>query len=334
MGVAFVGLGAHPASTLDQIELVPKQRYQIMAPYMERVGTLGLRMMKQTATVQANIDYADERDAMAKIAIGMRLAPVMNAMFGNSCILEGRAAGRISFRGHVWTDTDNARCGLLPFAFDDSAAFEHYAEWALDVPMYFVLRNGRYLRELTGMPFRRFLEQGGAGERATLDDWNLHLTTLFPEVRLKSFIEFRAVDGQRPAMVLALPALVKGIFYEPDCQAAAWDLVRSWTFEEVRTALDDATRLSLRGRVRNLELHEIAHEACQIAVEGLRRQGCLDDGGRDERIYLEPLLAHVADRRSPGQLIAERWDGEWGRDVRRLVNDAVLTQDSLDPLNF
>jgi glutamate--cysteine ligase len=334
MGVTFVGLGIHPSSTLDQIELVPKQRYQIMAPYMGRVGTLGLRMMKQTATVQANIDYADERDAMRKLAIGMRLAPVMNAMFSNSCIVEGQPSGRMSYRGHIWTDTDNARCGLLPFAFDDSAAFEHYAAWALEVPMYFVLRDGRYLRELTGMPFRHFLEHGGSGERATMDDWNLHLTTLFPEVRLKSFIEFRSTDGQRPAMVLALPALVKGIFYEPDCQQAAWDLVRTWTLDQVSEALDDASRYGLQGRVRNVGLCEMAHEISQIAVEGLRRQAGLDDAGRDERVYIEPLLAHVADRRSPAQHTAERWEGEWRRDVRRLVDDAALTQDSLAPLNF
>ncbi|TMA48046.1 MAG: glutamate--cysteine ligase, partial [Deltaproteobacteria bacterium] len=173
LGLAFLGLGMQPVSRLEEIELVPKQRYRIMAPYMERVGTLGLRMMKQTATVQANIDYADERDAMRKLRVGMGLAPLVNAMFANSSLSDGGLNGYMSFRGHIWTQTDPARCGLLRLAFRERATFADYVEWALDVPLYFILRDGRYRTTVTGTPFRRFLADGAAGERATLDDWNL-----------------------------------------------------------------------------------------------------------------------------------------------------------------
>ena len=233
LDLAVLALGIQPRSRVEEIEWVPKQRYGIMGPYMLRVGTLGQRMMKQTATVQSNLDYADERDAMRKVRIGMGLAPIINALFANSPIVDGAASGFLSFRGHVWSDTDRARCGLLPFAFRDDASFADYVEWALDVPLYFLLRDGRYRTDVTGMPFRRFLEHGADGERATMDDWQLHLTTLFPEVRIKSFIEFRSADSQPPDRMLALSALLKGLLYEEDCVSAAVDLVKRWRFDEV-----------------------------------------------------------------------------------------------------
>src|SRR5258706_10109815 len=234
LGIAFLGLGCHPFAPLDDSGWVPKERYRIMRAFMARVGTLGHRMMKQTATVQANIDFESERDAIQKLRIGMGVAPIVNAIFANSPLVDGDLSGHLSFRGHVWTDTDRARCGLLPFAFRDDANFADYVAWALDVPMYFILRDGRYVTQVTGVPFRRFLADGWQGEPATLDDWSLHLTTLFPEVRLKGFIEFRSADSQPPARVLALPALAKGLFYTEDCQQAGLDLVRRWSFDQVR----------------------------------------------------------------------------------------------------
>lgn len=327
LGVAFLGLGIQPRSGLDDIGLVPKARYGIMAPYMGRVGSLGLHMMKQTATVQANIDFDGEADAMRKIRIGNRLAPVLNAMFANSCVLDGRLVGRKSFRGHVWSDTDRARCGLLPFAFDGTTGFDAYVAWALDVPMYFVVRDGTYVSDVTGVPFRRYLAEGLRGAPATMDDWNLHLTTLFPEVRLKGYIEFRSADAPPPGLVLALPALVKGLYYEPDCLDAAWDVVKRWSLDQCREGLDEASRLALQGRLGGYALGDLAHEICQIAFEGLRRQGATDEGGRDERIYLEPLLDLVAARRTPADETIERWEGRWGGDVGRLVEDAAITGD-------
>jgi glutamate--cysteine ligase len=319
LGLACLGLGIQPVSRVEEIEWVPKQRYRIMGPYMTRVGTLGQRMMKQTATVQANIDYADERDAMRKFAVGMGIAPLVNAMFANSPVSDGGLNGYMSFRGHIWTDTDDARCGLLPFAFREEASFADYVEWALDVPLYFILRHGRYRTEVTGLPFRRFLTEGAAGERATLDDWNLHLTTLFPEVRLKGYIELRSADSQPPECLLALPALVKGVFYTEDCLQAAWDLVKRWSFEERLALYADVHRQALQARLRGISVLELARELYAIAEEGLRRQRALDDAGADERRYLERLGEQLALGRSPARVIAEKWTGEWDRAVERLI---------------
>ncbi len=319
LGIAFLGLGMQPISRLEQIEWVPKQRYRIMGPYMTRVGTLGQRMMKQTATVQANIDYSDERDAMQKMRVGMGIAPLVNAMFANSSVSDGDLNGYMSFRGHIWTDTDRARCGLLPFVFRDGAGFADYVEWALDVPLYFILRGGRYLTEVTGVPFRRFLAEGAAGQRATLDDWNLHLTTLFPEVRLKGYIELRSADSQPPERMLALPALVKGIFYTADCLDGAWDLVKRWSFEERLALWREVHREALLARFRGVKVLELARELYAIGADGLRRQGALDRSGRDERIYLERMGEQLETGRSPARVIAEKWTREWERRVERLI---------------
>ena len=319
LGIAFLGLGMQPVSPLDDIEWVPKQRYAIMRDYMPLVGTLGHRMMKQTATVQANIDYADERDALRKLRVGMATAPLVNAMFANSCISEDRLNGQMSYRGYVWTDTDRARCGLLPFAFRDGASFADYVEWALDVPLYFVLRGGRYLIEATGIPFRSFLEHGLSGQRATLDDWRLHLTTLFPEVRLKGYIELRSADSQTPDRVLAVPALVKGIFYEQDCLDAAFDLVKRWTFADCVALYGEVTRQAMGARMKGIQVLELTRELASIAEEGLKRQGALDSEGRDERVYLERLREGLRAGKSPANLLADRWSGQWHQEARQLV---------------
>jgi glutamate--cysteine ligase len=324
LGLAFLGLGVQPLSSLDDIEWVPKQRYRIMAPYMASVGTLGHRMMKQTATVQANVDFADERDAMRKFRTAQAMAPLVNALFANSSILEGDTTGFASFRGHVWTDTDAARCGLLRFGFRDDASFRDYVEWALDVPLYFILRDGRYRTEATGMTFRRFMAGGLAGERATVDDWELHLTTLFPEVRLKRFLEIRSADSQPAERVLALPALVKGLFYESDCLDAAWDLVKRWSFEDCVDLYAQATRAALQARLRGVRVLEYARELVGIADEGLRRQRQGAGAREDERIFLEPLLETAASGRTLAEECAGRWRDEWRRRIPDLVRHLAL----------
>jgi glutamate--cysteine ligase len=324
LGIAFLGLGIQPCSSVEQIELVPKARYGIMDPYMRSVGSMGTRMMRQTATVQANIDFADERDAMRKFRTGMRLAPVMNAIFANSSVVEGVVSPHLSFRGHVWTDTDRARCGLLRFAWDEGAGFESYVRWALDVPVYFLLRDGRYTREETGIPFRRLLDGVPGKRRPNLDDWNLHLTTLFPEVRLKGFIEFRSTDSQPARSLLAPAALVKGLFYEPDCLDAAWDMVKSWTFDECVELAADVTRRALGARMRRIGLREMAAELGKVAAEGLRRQEGMDERGRDETVYLEPCLETIASGTTPAELVARRWRDEWNLDPRALVDATRL----------
>lgn len=322
LGIAFLGLGMQPVSTLEEIEWVPKRRYRIMAPYMTRVGTLGQRMMKQTATVQVNIDYSSERDAMTKLRVGMGLAPLLTAMFANSPLSDGRLNGYLSFRGHIWTDTDAARSGLLPFVFRESCGFSDYAEYALDVPMYFIVRDGRWT-DMTAFTFRRFWEEGFQGERATLADWNAHLTTLFPEFRLKGYIEVRSIDSQAPELMLAAPALIKGIFYEEDCLAAAWDLVKRWTWDERLELYHAVHRQALRARIRGIEIKALGRELVDIAEAGLERQGQCDASGQSEAVYLERLRDLVRHGRCPAELLIEKWDGVWNHQVARLVDGSA-----------
>ncbi|MFQ5667777.1 MAG: glutamate--cysteine ligase [Candidatus Binatia bacterium] len=318
LGIVFLGLGMQPTSSLDEIEWVPKQRYAIMAPHMLRVGSLGQRMMKQTATVQVNIDYASEHDAMAKLRVGMGIVPVLTAMFANSPISDGRLNGFLSFRGHIWTGTDPARCGLLPFVFKQSCGFSDYIDYALDVPMYFIVRDGRWV-DMTALSFRRFWKEGYESHRATMGDWNAHLTTLFPECRLKGYIELRSIDSQPPDLMLAVPALIKGIFFEEDCQCAAWDLVKAWTWEERLSLYHAVHRQGLKARVRGIELREFARELMVIAEAGLERCRQVNAAGESEALYLERLRELVRRGRSPAELLIDKWNGSWNRDVTRLI---------------
>jgi glutamate--cysteine ligase len=318
LDIAFLGLGMQPMTRVHEFERVPKQRYGIMWPYMARIGTLGQRMMTQTATVQVNIDYDSEADAMLKMRVGMGITPLLTAMFANSPLSDGDLNGYASFRGHIWTDTDPARCGLLPFVFRPNAGFEDYVEYALGVPMYFIVRGGEWI-DMTALTFRDFWLSGYGGHRATMADWSAHLTTLFPEVRLKGYIELRAADSQAPDLMLAVPALAKGVFYEPDCLLAAWDLVRAWSYEE-RVALYHAVhRQALQARIRRVRAAEIARELVSIALEGLRRQRALNGRGEDESIYLERLEHLVKRGRCPADAVIEKWLGEWGQDIARLI---------------
>lgn len=319
LDLAFLNLGMQPVSGLDDIEWVPKTRYRIMAPYMEQVGAMGHRMMKQTASIQVNFDYANEADAMMKFRVGMGLVPILSAIFANSPITDSTLNGFMTLRGHVWTDTDRARCGMLPFAFAEGTGFENYVEYALNVPMYFIVRRGRWI-DMTGIPFRRFLEEGHEGEQATLEDWLLHLTTLFPEVRIKKYLEIRCFDNQPQELILAVPALVKGIFYEPDCLWAAWDLVKRWSWEE-RVALYHAVhRQALGARVRGIPLLDFAKELLLIAWEGLERHNQLNDKGENETLYLDQLRDELWCGQCPAYTLVERWIGQWDREIKKLID--------------
>jgi glutamate--cysteine ligase len=318
LDIVFLGLGMQPVSRVEEIEWVPKKRYRIMGPYMLKVGTLGQRMMKQTATVQANVDFLDEKDAMAKFRTGMGLAPVLIAMFANSPISEGQLNGYRSFREHIWTATDRSRSGLLKFAFAPDASFAHYVEYALDVPMYFIIRHHDYI-DMTGLTFRQFLEHGHNGERATLQDWADHLTTLFPETRIKRYIEIRSVDSQPPELMPALSALIKGIFYDPDCLLAAWDLVKGWSWDERMETYLDSHKDALAARVRRYTLLDLAKELFQIGWEGLRRQKSLNRNGDDETIYLAPLKTLLFQGKCPADILVEKWEGELRQDIKNLI---------------
>ncbi len=319
LDVVFLGLGIQPVSSLPEIEWLPKKRYRIMAPYMQKVGTMGHRMMKQTATVQANIDFSDEKDAMAKFRTAMGLSPLVTAIFANSPISEGKLNGYKSFRGHIWTKTDKDRCGLLPFAFSSDVSFAHYVEYALDVPMYFIVRDGSYV-DLSGTPFRRFLDHGHQGHYATIEDWDLHLTTLFPEVRIKRYMEIRSADSQPPEFMPALPALIKGVLYDSDCLQAGWDLVKGWSWDERMEIYHDSHRYALAARIRRFPLLDLAKELMQIAWEGLRRQGVLNENAEDETIYLKPLKDLLSQGKCPADLLMEKWEGEFQHDIKKLID--------------
>jgi len=318
LDIVFLGLGMQPISRLEQIEWVPKKRYRIMGPYMLKVGTLGQRMMKQTATVQANIDFSDEKDAMAKFRTGMGLTPILIGIFANSPISDGQLNGYRSFREHIWTDTDKSRSGLLQFAFSPDVSFLHYVEYALDVPMYFIVRDHDYIN-MTGVTFREFLKHGHHGHYATMDDWNDHLTTLFPETRIKRYIEVRSADSQPPELMPALSAIIKGSFYDSDCLQAAWDLVKGWSWDERMQAYLDSHRDALATRVRRYSIVDLAKELFQISWEGLKRQNVRNEQGNDETIYLEPLKNLLFQGRCPADILIEKWEGELAYDIKKLI---------------
>ena len=322
LDIVFLGLGMQPVSRLEEIEWVPKKRYRIMAPYMLKVGTLGQRMMKQTATVQANIDYHDEKDAMAKFRTGMGLTPILIAMFANSPISDGQLNGYRSFREHIWIDTDKNRSGLLKFAFFPDVSFAHYVEYALDVPMYFIVRRGEYI-DMTGLTFRQFLQHGYQGQRATIEDWSDHLTTLFPETRIKRYIEVRSADSQPPQLMPALPALVKGVFYDSDCLQAAWDLVKGWSWDERMEIYLASHHDALAARIKRYTLLDLAKELFEIAWEGLRRQAVLNTQGNDETIYLSPLKTLLSEGKCPADVLIEKWEGELQQDIKKLIDYAA-----------
>jgi glutamate--cysteine ligase len=321
LGATILGLGMQPVSTINEIELLPKDRYRIMFPYMARKGRLGQRMMKQTAGVQANLDYSGEADAMRKLRLSFGLVPLIYAMFANSPICDGGLNGYQSYRGHIWSDTDPDRCGVLEFVFRDDACFEDYIDYALDVPMYFLIRGHDYLNltKPPGITFRQYLERGWGKERATIEDWTNHLTTIFTEVRLKKYIEVRTADSQPPALMLALPALMKGILYDSDCMMAAWDIVKRWSFAERLALADAAQKIGLEGRVGRAKFQDLALEVLNIAMTGLARQHALNERGDDESIYLLRMLDQIRSGHTQASLTIERWKGRWNYDVQRLV---------------
>ncbi|HTY54723.1 MAG TPA: glutamate--cysteine ligase [Candidatus Binataceae bacterium] len=329
--VALLGLGMQPISRLNEMELIPKARYHIMYAYMQRKGRLGRRMMTQTAGVQANLDYSSEADAMRKMRVSTGIVPLLYAIFANSPVCDGSLNGYQSFRGHIWTDTDPDRCGMLGFVFNPNAGFEDYVNYALDVPMYFLIRDHKYI-DLTvppGITFRQYMERGFGNERATFEDWGNHLTTIFTEVRLKKYIEVRTADSQPPALMLTLPALLKGILYDDDCLEAAWDLVKRWSFAERLKLNDQAHKIGLEARAGKIRLRELALELLQIAMVGLARQKALNARGEDESIYLVRMLDLVRSGHSQASLTIERWKGRWNYDVHRLVEETSYQAEGL-----
>ena len=313
LGIGFLALGMSPKWTLAQTPVMPKGRYQIMARYMPKVGSRGIDMMFRTATVQSNLDFSSEADMVRKLRVGLALQPMITALFANSPFTDGKLNGFLSARSEIWRDTDNARSGMLPFAFEPGMGFERYVDYALDVPMYFVKRGAIY-HDVAGASFRDLLTgtlPALPGERATMSDWANHLSTIFPEVRLKRYLEMRGADVGPVDRICALSALMVGLYYDNTALDAAWELVKGWSATERQQLRDDAPRIALDAKIGGRGLRDIARDALALARAGLARRARLNSAGRDEAIFLDPLDAIVELGRAPAQDWIDRFNGPW-----------------------
>jgi glutamate--cysteine ligase len=323
LGIGFLGLGMTPNWSRSQIPMMPKGRYRIMTSYMPKVGKHGLDMMYRTCTVQTNLDYSSEADMVKKLRVSLALQPVATAMFANSPFTEGKPNGFLSFRSEIWRDTDPDRCGMLPWAFEPGMGFERYVDYALGVPMYFVKRGQHYI-DVAGQSFRDLMQgrlPGLPGERATISDWANHISTIFPEVRLKRYLEMRGADGGPWRRLPALPAYWAGILYDDDSLEAAWDLVKNWTAEERQKLRDDVPKLGFAARVAGHDVLHLAKTTIALAQKGLARRRRLDAGGEDERRYLRPIEEYVARGITPAEELLEKFHGAWDRSVEPVFTE-------------
>ena len=320
-GIGFLGLGMWPDKTREELPIMPKGRYDIMLRHMPRVGKLGLDMMLRTCTIQVNLDYSSEADMAKKFRTSLALQPLATALFANSPFTEGKPNGFLSYRSHIWSDTDPHRTGMLPFVFEDGFGYERWVDYMLDVPMYFVYREGRYI-DAAGLSFRDFLDGNLAvlpGEKPRPSDWWDHLSTAFPEVRLKSFLEMRGADGGPWSRICALPAFWVGLLYDDTALDAAWDLVRTWSMEEREQLRNDVPKLALGARIPGGHtLRDLAREVLPIARHGLAARARLGQSGDNETGFLSTLDEIVESGKVPAQRLLDMYHGEWAGDIKRV----------------
>ena len=323
LGIGFLGLGMTPNWSRADIPQMPKGRYKIMTAYMPKVGTLGLDMMYRTCTVQSNHDFSSESDMVKKLRVALALQPVGTALFANSPFTQGKPNGFVSFRSEIWRDTDNARSGMLPWAFEPGMGFERYADYALDVPMYFIKRGDQYI-DVSGKSFRDHLTgKLIPGERATISDWANHVSTIFPEVRLKRYIEMRGSDGGPWRRLPSLPAFWVGLIYDDANLDACWEIVKDWTAEERQKLRDDVPRLGFKATIRGKSLLNLSVETLRLAEKGLVRRNKLDRNGRDETRYLRPLQEIVARGITPAEELLEKYHGPWKGSVEPIFEESA-----------
>ncbi len=317
LNVGFIGLGFQPKWRREDMHWMPKARYQIMREQMLKVGKLGHDMMTRTCTIQVNLDFSSEADMVKKFRVGLALQPVATALFANSAFVEGKPSGYLSYRAHIWTDTDYQRTGQLPFVFEPGMGFERYVDYMLDVPMYFVYRNGKYINT-AGQSFRDFLQgrlPALPGEMPTLQDWDDHLTTAFPEVRLKRFLEMRGADGGPWRRICALPALWVGLLYHQPSLDAAWQLVKDWSAEDRQQLMEDVTRHGLRAQVRGQPVLALAKTVLELSRQGLSARQRLNTSGDDETGFLSALEDVVACGISPAEHKVRLYHEKWGQNI-------------------
>jgi glutamate--cysteine ligase len=323
LGIGFLGLGMTPNWSRAEIPVMPKSRYKIMTNYMPKVGTRGLDMMYRTCTVQANLDFSSEADMVKKLRVSLALQPVATALFANSPFTEGRPNGFLSARSEIWRDTDNNRAGMMPFAFEDGMGFERYTDYALGVPMYFVKRGDTYI-DVAGKSFRDFMAgklDALPGERPCISDWANHLSTIFPEVRLKRYLEMRGADGGPWRRLPSLTAFWVGLFYDDVSLDACWEMVKTWSAEERQKLRDDVPRLGFQAEIRGRNMLTLAQETLRFAARGLARRKHFDKNGRDETRYLRPLEESIARGITPAEELLEKFHGEWGGSVVRIYDE-------------
>jgi len=325
IGVGFIGLGAAPIWKHQDMPLMPKGRYKLMDAYMDTVGTMGKTMMRRTCTVQVNLDFGSESDMVKKLRVALALQPVANALFGNSPFFEGKLNGHKSWRGYVWQHLDASRTGMLPWVFEDGMGFEKWVDYALDVPMYFVYRDGKYIDAL-GQSFRDFLQgklPALPGETPTLSDWADHLTTAFPEARIKKFIEMRGADGGPWRRLCALPGLWVGLMYDQSALDAAWDLVKDWDAETREAWRVEASVMGLQAVVGGRRMIDLAGEVLNISRSGLKARARPGLGGmvQDERHFLHALEDSVETGKAPADELLEQYNGDWNGDLTRIYQD-------------
>ncbi len=321
-GMVWLGLGIHPLARVEEIPRMPRQRYTIMREYLGQRGPMALEMMHSTGSVQTNLDYGSEADLARKLRVALAASPVLTALYANSSVSGGEPNGFESHRAWVWRHTDPDRCGLLPFVFEESwdegNAYRRYVQWALDVPMLFIQREDRHV-PMQGRSFRAYLARGHDGFKAILADWALHLTTLFPEVRLKRVIETRSSDAVPPGLVCALPAFWKGLLYDEPTLAEAWERLRHWRFEDVDRLHAEVARTALKAQTREGPILALAKDLVDLAARGLKSLDERNRKGEDERLFLDPLYEILDRGSSPGRYLLERWDGAWSRRMDLLV---------------
>jgi glutamate--cysteine ligase len=323
LAIGFLGVGFSPKWRLDQIPQMPKKRYQVMTRYMPTVGKRGLDMMYRTATIQVNLDFASEADMVKKLRVSLALQPIATALFASSPFTEGRPNGFQSMRSEVWLDTDKRRTGMLPFAFEDGMGYERYVDYALDVPMYFVYRDGNYI-DVAGASFREFMGgrlKGFEGQQPTIDDWSDHLTTLFPEVRLKRFLEMRGADGGRWGTITALPAFWAGILYDNDALDQAWDLVRDWTDADRDELRASVPKTALATEFRGTTVRNLARQALRISRQGLKNRRRINAKNQDETIYLAPLEKIAGNGQTVSDELLRRYSGEWHSNIDHIFEE-------------
>ncbi|MFC5066640.1 glutamate--cysteine ligase [Flaviflagellibacter deserti] len=317
LGIGFLSVGMSPKWTRAETPVMPKRRYEIMAGYMPKVGSMGLDMMFRTATVQVNLDFASEADMVQKLRTSVALQPIATALFANSPFTDGKPNGLLSMRSQIWLDTDADRTGMLPWAFEDGMGYEAYVDYALDVPMYFVKRGDHY-HDVTGASFRDLLAgklEQLPGERATLSDWANHLTTIFPEVRAKRYLEMRGADVGRTSKICSLSALWVGLLYDQASLDGAWDLVKDWTTEERETLRRDVPKLGLSARIRNRSVREVARDVLELSRAGLAARKNENGLGDDESIFISALDQVVEGGRTNAEDMLARWRGPWARSI-------------------